>query len=115
MRVRSLCAVAVAVLGVTACGGGGDSVTEDQIAETLDLHYEGADYLYDSLAGTCIVMQFLTSADQVSEADTGDATEAVATNPDETAGVVFGGVTSTKPDLCVPYAERDLESLGEGD
>jgi hypothetical protein len=41
----------------------------------------------------------------------GELSEAVATNPDGTAGVAFGGVTSVDPNTCASEAEEDLANL----
>lgn len=117
MRLRS-CSISacIAVAGVAfamaGCGGGGSGFTEDEIAEILDIRFEGADYLYATPEGNCIIVRFLTSSDEIEAADTGDVSEAVATTPEGDAGVVFGGITSVDPNECASYAEEDLVGLG---
>ncbi len=105
--------VALAAAGALATGCGGDSgFSEDEIGETLNVRYEGADHLYESSEGTCIVTSFLTDSGAVEDAqDSGSIDEAVATNPDGTAGVVFGGTTSVDPNVCAEDATEDLEAL----
>ena len=93
-------------------GSSGSGFSEDAVAEALDLRFEGADNLYATPEGDCIVTQALTSSDVVEAAEEeGGLSEAVATNPDGTAGVVFGGVTSVDPDTCASVAEEDLANL----
>jgi hypothetical protein len=107
--------VVIGVLVLAGCGSdGGDSgYTEDEIASALNLRFEGADNLYATPDGDCIVTQVLTSSDEVEEADTGELSEAVATTPEGDAGVTFGGFTSVDPDTCASYAETDLARLAK--
>lgn len=111
----AMAAIAAAFFGAAGCGGGSDSgYTEDEVAQALDLQFEGNDNLYTLQDGRqCIVTQVLTSSDEVDQANetSGDVDSAVATNSDGTAGVAFGGSTGFSPDDCVADAESDLNAL----
>jgi hypothetical protein len=112
MRLRAAILIGLMAVIIGGCGsGGGSGYTEDEIAQHLGVYYEGADNLYDTPAGTCIVTEVMTSEDEVESAENGELSEAVATTPDGTAGVAFGGLTSVSPDTCASYAEEDLANL----
>ena len=113
----------VAGLILAGCGGGDDDgggedggYTRDEIAGALELHNEKHEVIYEMAPGKkCVVIQILTSSDQVESAQSvaGDVPTALAANSSGDAGVIFAGFGTFSQDECVAPAEADLDSLSE--
>jgi len=113
----------VLVLIVTGCGGGDDSsggdnrgYTRDDIASALGLHNEHHEVIYEMAPGKdCVVIQVLTSADEVESAQSvaDEVPTALAVNPSGEAGVIFAGFGGFSQDECVAPAESDLNSMSK--
>ena len=84
-----LLAIGGAVLVVAGCGSGddgdgGDGYTQDDIASALGLHNKHHEVIYEMAPGKdCVVIQVLTSSDEVESAQSvaGEVPTALAVNP----------------------------------
>ena len=108
-------------LFVAGCGGADESrYTEDDIASALGFHpghgERAHETLYERAPGKdCVVLQVLTSSDEVDAAQSVAAglPTALAVNSSGDAGVIFSGSGTFSQDECVAPAESDLNSLSK--
>jgi hypothetical protein len=115
------------LLALAACGGGGgnggsdpassDGVDDRQIARALDMRFKGEELIYELESGeTCRVIeiaQTTTDVQRILESSE-NAPRSLATTPDASAGVEFGGPLGTAPsNECVTAAEADLARLSD--
>ena len=108
----------VLALIVAGCGGGDDTgYTKDDIATALGLFRdETHETIYERAPGKdCVVIQVLTSSDQVEAAQrvAANLPTALAVSSNGDAGVIFAGFGGFSQDDCVAPAESDLNSLSE--
>jgi hypothetical protein len=108
-------------LFVVGCGGGDESdYTENDIASALGFHpghgERAHETLYERAPGKdCVVLQVLTSSDEVEAAqrEAANLPTALAVNSNGDAGVIFSGFGTFSQDECVAPAESDLNSLSK--
>ena len=123
IRFRSTFAIVASLvtLFVVGCGGGDESgYTKDDIASALGFHpghgERAHETLYERAPGKdCVVLQVLTSSDEVEAAQRVAPTlpTALAVSSNGDAGVIFSGSGTFRQDECVAPAESDLESLSK--
>ena len=123
IRCRSTFATVASLVALFVAGcGGGDSggYTESDIASALGFHpghgERAHETLYERAPGKdCVVLQVLTSSDEVEAAQRVAPTlpTALAVNSNGDAGVIFAGSGTFRQDECVAPAESDLNSLSK--
>lgn len=123
IRCRSTFATVASLVAlfVAGCGGGDESgYTEDDIASALGFHpghgERAHETLYERAPGKdCVVLQVLTSSDEVEAAqrEAANLPTALAVNSNGDAGVIFSGFGTFSQDECVAPAESDLNSLSK--
>jgi L-asparaginase II len=123
IRCRSTFATVVSLVAlfVAGCGGGDESgYTENDIASALGFHpghgERAHETLYERAPGKdCVVLQVLTSSDEVEAAqrEAANLPTALAVNSNGDAGVIFSGFGTFSQDECVAPAESDLNSLSK--
>src|SRR6187401_2223357 len=113
-------AVVLALIVVGYGGGDNSGYTEGDIASALGFHpghgERAHETLYERAPGKdCVVLQVLTSSDEVEAAQRVAPTlpSALAVNSDGAAGVIFSGSGTFRQDECVAPAESDLNSLSK--
>jgi L-asparaginase II len=123
IRCRSTFATVASLVAlfVAGCGGGDESdYTENDIASALGFHpghgERAHETLYERAPGKdCVVLQVLTSSDEVEAAqrEAANLPTALAVNSNGDAGVIFSGFGTFSQDECVAPAESDLNSLSK--
>jgi L-asparaginase II len=123
IRCRSTFATVASLVAlfVVGCGGGDESdYTENDIASALGFHpghgERAHETLYERAPGKdCVVLQVLTSSDEVEAAqrEAANLPTALAVNSNGDAGVIFSGFGTFSQDECVAPAESDLNSLSK--